>query len=132
MVAVPILFRLRKEEFKNLIFHFGTSSWGGTRKFPRAFTEQGVAMLSGGDSEGERRLSARDPKDCGSERACSEALGGIEKGGRPNSKVRTSLDITKDHFLLLLRYFVIIMKNEIAGMVGFPIFANLCPPVDTF
>ncbi|MBI3597468.1 MAG: hypothetical protein HY203_09975 [Nitrospirae bacterium] len=27
-------------------FHFGTSSWGGTHKRPRAFTEQGVAMLS--------------------------------------------------------------------------------------
>jgi len=40
------MFRLGKEEFKNLIFHFGTSSWGGTRKMPRAFTEQGVAMLS--------------------------------------------------------------------------------------
>ncbi len=40
------MFQLTKEEFKNLIFHFGTSSWGGTRKFPRAFTEQGVAMLS--------------------------------------------------------------------------------------
>ena len=40
------MFRLGNEEFKNLIFHFGISSWGGTRKFPRAFTEQGVAMLS--------------------------------------------------------------------------------------
>jgi len=40
------MFRLGNEEFKNLIFHFGTSSWGGTRKLPRAFTEQGVAMLS--------------------------------------------------------------------------------------
>ncbi len=49
------MFRLTKEEFKNLIFHFGTSnlksqnvisSWGGTRKLPRAFTEQGVSMLS--------------------------------------------------------------------------------------
>jgi chromosome condensin MukBEF ATPase and DNA-binding subunit MukB len=29
-----------------LKFHFGTSSWGGTRKLPRAFTEQGVAILS--------------------------------------------------------------------------------------
>jgi hypothetical protein len=29
-----------------LKFHFGTSRWGGTRKLPRAFTEQGVAMLS--------------------------------------------------------------------------------------
>ena len=39
-------FRLDKAEFENLKFHFGTSSWGGTRKLPRAFTEQGVAMLS--------------------------------------------------------------------------------------
>ncbi len=37
---------LTVEEFRNLKFHFGTSSWGGTRKLPRAFTEQGVAMLS--------------------------------------------------------------------------------------
>ncbi len=40
------MFQLTKEEFENLKFHFGTSSWGGTRKLPRAFTEQGVAMLS--------------------------------------------------------------------------------------
>jgi len=40
------MFRLSMEEFENLKFHFGTSSWGGTRKMPRAFTEQGVAMLS--------------------------------------------------------------------------------------
>jgi len=26
---------------------FATSSWGGTRKLPLVFTEQGVAMLSG-------------------------------------------------------------------------------------
>jgi len=41
------MFQLRREEFDNLKFHFGTSSWGGARKLPRAFTEQGVAMLSG-------------------------------------------------------------------------------------
>lgn len=40
------MFRLTSQEFKNLIFHFGISSWGGTRKLPRAFTEQGIAMLS--------------------------------------------------------------------------------------
>jgi len=40
------MFQLTKEEFKNLIFHFGTSSWGGIRKLPYAFTENGVAMLS--------------------------------------------------------------------------------------
>jgi len=26
--------------------HFATSSWGGTRKLPYVFTEQGVTMLS--------------------------------------------------------------------------------------
>lgn len=41
------MFQLSDSEFENLKFHFGTSSWGGTRKFPYAFTEQGVAMLSG-------------------------------------------------------------------------------------
>ena len=40
------MFQLSKVESNNLKFHFGTSSWGGTRKPPRAFTEQGVAMLS--------------------------------------------------------------------------------------
>jgi hypothetical protein len=41
------MFQLSKEELNNLIFQFGTSSWGGIRKVPRAFTEQGVAMISG-------------------------------------------------------------------------------------
>jgi hypothetical protein len=40
------MFQLTDEEFKNLRFHFGISSWGGTRKLPRVFTENGVAMLS--------------------------------------------------------------------------------------
>jgi len=41
------MFLLSKEELENLIFQFGISSWGGRRKPPFAFTEQGVAMLSG-------------------------------------------------------------------------------------
>lgn len=40
------MFQLTNGEFENLMFHFGTSRWGGTRKRPRVFTEQGVAMLS--------------------------------------------------------------------------------------
>ncbi|MBC2716356.1 MAG: ORF6N domain-containing protein [Desulfobacteraceae bacterium] len=40
------MLQLNPEEFANLKSHFGTSSWGGTRKPPRAYTEQGVAMLS--------------------------------------------------------------------------------------
>ncbi|NRF39420.1 ORF6N domain-containing protein [Pedobacter foliorum] len=41
------MFQLTDDEFKNLMFQNGTSSWGGTRKSPYVFTEQGVAMLSG-------------------------------------------------------------------------------------
>jgi hypothetical protein len=40
------MFQLTKEEYNNLIFQNGISSWGGTRKLPFAFTEQGIAMLS--------------------------------------------------------------------------------------
>ena len=35
------------EDWPNLKSQIGTSSWGGMRKLPLAFTEQGVAMLSG-------------------------------------------------------------------------------------
>ncbi len=40
------MFQLTKKEFEILIFQNGTSSWGGTRKLPFVFSEQGVAMLS--------------------------------------------------------------------------------------
>ncbi|VAW15897.1 hypothetical protein MNBD_BACTEROID05-270, partial [hydrothermal vent metagenome] len=40
------LLTLTKDEVKNLKCHFGTSSWGGTRKTPLAFTEHGILMLS--------------------------------------------------------------------------------------
>lgn len=40
------MFRLTEREFKNLIFHFGISRWGGTRKRPLVFTEHGILMLS--------------------------------------------------------------------------------------
>jgi hypothetical protein len=40
------MFRLNQEEFKNLKSQFATSSWGGRRKLPFAFTEHGVLMLS--------------------------------------------------------------------------------------
>jgi len=41
------MFQLTREELQNLMCQIGTSSWGGNRKFPYVFTEQGVAMLSG-------------------------------------------------------------------------------------
>ncbi|MBQ1614234.1 MAG: ORF6N domain-containing protein [Selenomonas sp.] len=38
-------FQLTKEEWENLRSKFLTSSWGGTRYLPYAFTEQGIYML---------------------------------------------------------------------------------------
>jgi ORF6N domain len=43
---IDFMVQLSAEEFQNLKFQSGTSSWGGTRRPPRAFTEQGVAMMS--------------------------------------------------------------------------------------
>ena len=40
------MFLLTPQEVKNLRCQIGTSSWGGRRYRPYAFTEQGVAMLS--------------------------------------------------------------------------------------
>lgn len=40
------MFQLTTEEWLNLKSQFATSSWGGTRKLPYAFTELGVSMLS--------------------------------------------------------------------------------------
>lgn len=41
------MFQLNEIEWINLKSQFATSSWGGRRKLPSAFTEQGIAMLSG-------------------------------------------------------------------------------------
>jgi hypothetical protein len=40
------MFQLSKLEFDNLMSQNVTSSWGGTRKLPYAFTEHGVTMLA--------------------------------------------------------------------------------------
>jgi hypothetical protein len=44
---IDFMFQLNEQEFNNLMFQNGTSSWGGARKLPYAFTEQVVAMCSG-------------------------------------------------------------------------------------
>lgn len=48
MIRFPedFMFQLTEEEWQNLKSQFVTSSWGGARKLPFVFTEQGVAMLS--------------------------------------------------------------------------------------
>ncbi|KPK31284.1 MAG: DNA-binding protein [Nitrospira bacterium SG8_35_1] len=43
---VDFMFSLSNQEVKNLRSQIVTSSWGGSRYLPMAFTEQGVAMLS--------------------------------------------------------------------------------------
>jgi DNA-binding PadR family transcriptional regulator len=40
------MFRLSQKEFTNLKSQIVTSSWGGRRKLPYAFTEHGVTMLA--------------------------------------------------------------------------------------
>ena len=40
------MFELNKDEFMDLRSQFGTSSWGGARYLPMAFTEHGVLMLA--------------------------------------------------------------------------------------
>ena len=40
------MFQLTQAEYDNLKSQFATSSWGGRRKLPYAFTEHGVIMLS--------------------------------------------------------------------------------------
>lgn len=40
------MFQLNSYEFENLKSQFATSSWGGNRKLPYAFTEHGILMLS--------------------------------------------------------------------------------------
>ena len=40
------MFELTYQELRNLRSQFVMSSWGGVRRAPMAFTEQGVAMLS--------------------------------------------------------------------------------------
>ena len=40
------MFQLSENEFANLISQNAISSWGGTRKLPYVFTEQGVYMLA--------------------------------------------------------------------------------------
>ena len=41
------MFQLTKEEWENLTSQIVISSWGGKRKLPCAFTQSGIAMLSG-------------------------------------------------------------------------------------
>jgi superfamily I DNA and RNA helicase len=44
------MFELTSNEWENLRTQIATSSWGGKRYLPFAFTEQGIAMLSSGDT----------------------------------------------------------------------------------
>lgn len=43
---VDFMFQLTAEEFENLKSQFATSSWGGRRKLPLAFTEHGAIMAA--------------------------------------------------------------------------------------
>jgi len=82
------MFQLSKEESNNLKFQFGTSSWGGARKLPRAFTEQGVAMLSGVLRSAQIWLSAGQTGEGDADRV--RAGGGVIAGVGGGIKIRIS------------------------------------------
>ena len=46
MIPDDFLFQLNREEFNDLKSQFATSSWGGRRTPPLAFSDYGVLMLS--------------------------------------------------------------------------------------
>ena len=46
LVRLPFLFELTTEKFANLKSRFATSSWGGRRKRPFAFTEHGAIQAA--------------------------------------------------------------------------------------
>jgi hypothetical protein len=43
---VDFMFQLSNEEWENLKYQIGTSSWGGRRTLPYVFTEHGTIMLA--------------------------------------------------------------------------------------
>jgi hypothetical protein len=45
-IPIRVYITVTPKEFDNLKSQNATSSWGGRRKLPNAFTEQGDAMLS--------------------------------------------------------------------------------------
>ena len=55
------MFRLSRDEFQNLIFHSGTSSWGGTGAPPRALTrpEPDLSLHARKDMPGRRATMRR-------------------------------------------------------------------------
>lgn len=46
------MFQLTKEEFENLMSKNLTSSWGGRRKLPKVFTEQGIYIYANDSVKG--------------------------------------------------------------------------------
>ncbi len=57
------MFRLKEAEAENLRSQIATSSWGGRRNLPYAFTEHGVAMLSALPRDGSQN-GVRRPVTC--------------------------------------------------------------------
>lgn len=86
-------FRLTRQELENLKFQFGTSSWGGTRKLPRAFTEQGVAMLSQRPAQPACRPGQHSDHADLRQAAphAGDPHGAVPQAGRPRAQVRQAI-----------------------------------------
>jgi addiction module HigA family antidote len=81
------MIQLTRSEFNNLKFQFGTSSWGGTRKLPRAFTEQGGEPT--GSVEGKQK---RIPQySCQRSVPCHIPMGGWQRARSASHRLSLSV-----------------------------------------
>ena len=80
------MFHLNQQEAENLKSQLVTSSWGGRRKLPWAFTEHGVAMLvreqprwqgSSQDGKGAAKMAREQPRWQGSSQDGKGAAGNL-------------------------------------------------------
>jgi hypothetical protein len=101
------MFQLQKKELEILISQFATSSWGGIRKLPFVFTEQGVAMLSSvlnsdraiAVNIGIMRIFTRLRQSIGDNKEFREALAALKMKTDKNSKeIRVVLKMLRDYF----------------------------------
>ena len=110
------MFQLSDNEIKNLTSQIVTSSWGGRRRAPYAFTEQGVAMLSG---------VLRSGKAINVNIAIMRAFVGMRKLINENKELKKKLDKMESKYDQQFRVVfeairqLIEKKNEPRNPVGF-------------
>lgn len=118
------MFQMTQEEFSDLKSQFVTSSWGGKRKLPYAFTEHGVLMLSSVlNSEKAIQINIQIIKVFNKLRQIS--LTHKELSGRLDELEKSFINYTKENnidieeILLQLKYLTEITQTKQTGQIGF-------------